>query len=301
MNMDFFLSFRISVRLAAVWALMCLGNVLTAAILSGSSTTSSADGDVQIQTDMVTGKITILRPTPIEMQVIRKRADAGDDSAALILSQIEYAQKNFSEGERWARQAAYKGNIYAEYRLGAELAFALGGGPKRLEEGFVWLKLSAYEGNPGAQSELARCYRQGIGVDKDDFEAFSWGLISIRSDFGGNDSSDKLEAIYRKFLSDAQMERAKLRAKNFVPTVTERNPFVDLGVVKLTAISESNGKPIVLLNEQAFTVGEQKKMTWLGRAIELRCLEIRRDSVIVATEPYWQRGEVFLPNSGASK
>ena len=101
--------------------------------------------------------------------------------------------------------------------------------------------------------------------------------------------------LFEKALSSTEIERAKLRAKNFSPTATERNALVDTGMIKLKAVSESQGKPIAVINGQAFTTGEQKKVDWLGRAIEVRCLEIQSNRVVVATEPYWQRAELRWP------
>jgi hypothetical protein len=103
---------------------------------------------------------------------------------------------------------------------------------------------------------------------------------------------EELLAAFEKPLSSAQIEEGKLRSKKFVPTVMERNPFVDAGFIKLNAISESNGKPIVLINDQAFTTGEQKKVRLPWGDVEACCVEIRTNSVIIATEPFWQRGEM---------
>jgi Sel1 repeat len=280
--------------LGAIVSSMCLVNCVLAGS-SGRGTVSSPDGDVQIQTDYPSGKVTILRPTDLEMQAIHKKADDGDASAQMIISEVQYALKNLNEGERWLRKSAQKGNIFAEYTLGAELTFGLRGGAPRPEEGIIWLKLAACEGYPGAQEELADCYRRGLGVEKDELEGYGWFLISLRSWPSTNKNSAKLQARYEQLLSSTQIERAKIRAKNFIPAVTDKNPFVDAGMIKLKAISESNGKPIVLINDQAFTIGEQKKVTWVGNAIEMRCLEIRGNSVIIATEPYWQRGELRSP------
>ena len=74
----------------------------------------------------------------------------------------------------------------------------------------------------------------------------------------------------------------------------ERNPFVDAEMVKLETISESNGKLIVVINGNAFTAGERKKVKLLASEIEVHCLEIKAQSAIIATEPYWQRGELQL-------
>lgn len=299
--------------LGAVVSSICLVNC-PPACLSGTGISVSADGDIQVQTDYPSGKVTMLRPTSYEMPFIQKRADDGDASAQMTISEVQYALKNLTEGERWLRKAAQKGNIFAEYTLGDELAFAHRGGVPRPDEGIIWLKLAACEGYSGAQQELAQCYRKGLGVDKDEAESYAWFLISLRGWPPWNEHPGKVAAgtehllstkmneqipnvlaRYEQLLSATQIERAKLRAKNFVPTVTDKNPFVDAGMIKLKAISESNGKPIVLINEQAFTIGEQKKVTMLGHSIEMRCLEIRTNSVIISSQPYWQRGEMRLP------
>lgn len=127
------------------------------------------------------------------------------------------------------------------------------------------------------------------GVEKNELDAYVWHLISLRSWPWIEEIMVKSAPPFERLLST---EQGKVRAKNFTPMVTDRNPFVDMGMIKLNAISESNGKPIVLINNQAFAIGEQKKVNWLGKGIETRCIEIRSNSVIMATEPYWQRGEL---------
>jgi len=99
-----------------------------------SGTVSSGDGEVQIKTDSPSGKVTILRPTPLEMEAVRRRADAGDTAAQIVLSQVEYALKNEAQGEKWLRCAANLGNINAVFQLGDKLTFHRQG-PPRLEEG----------------------------------------------------------------------------------------------------------------------------------------------------------------------
>jgi len=274
---------------------ICLMNSRLAGQVTGTSTTGSADGEVQIQTDIASGKVTILRPTPMEMEVVRKRADSGDAAAQMVVSEAQYALKNLAEGERWLRQAAKTGNVFAQYLLGSDLVFGRHGGVPRTGEGIIFLKLAAYEGYSGAQRELSDCYRLGLGVEKDELEGYGWFLISLRSWPWPEKSASKLRSLFEERLSNEQIEGAKTRAKNFVPTVTNRNPFVDAGMIKLKALSESNGTPLAVINDQAFAVGEHKKVVWLGKSIDLRCLEIRTNSVIVATEPYWQRGELVSP------
>lgn len=226
------------------------------------------------------------------MESIRKRADNGDAGAQMIISDVQYALKNYAEGERWLRKAVGTGNIYAEFLLGCELALRVHGGPARLEEGFAWLKLAAYEGCAGAQYELAGCYHRGIGVERNDLEAFTWFLITQRSGFRSGGVGKKSVLGYEKVLSNEQIEQAKVRANKFLPVTMDRNPFVDAGWLSLTTISESGGKPIAVINGETFAAGEQKRVMVIGHATEVRCLDVTTNRVIISSEPYWQRGEL---------
>src|SRR5882672_11328805 len=92
--------------------------------------------------------------------------DLGLDSIVLLKRQGKSSVKNIvsasnfrgwlesspSEGERWLRNRAQDGDLYAMEKLGLRL-LAGDGLPKSLDEGFGWLKKSAELGNPSAMEK----------------------------------------------------------------------------------------------------------------------------------------------------
>ncbi len=94
--------------------------------------------------------------------------DLGLDSIVLLRRQGKFSVKNMasasrfrgwlenspSEGERWLRNRAQDGDLYAMEGLGQRLLTGEGL-PKSVEEGLAWLKKSAELGNPFAMEKLA--------------------------------------------------------------------------------------------------------------------------------------------------
>src|SRR6267378_3407464 len=64
-----------------------------------------------------------------------------------------WLESSSSEGERWLRNRAQDGDVYAMEKLGRRLLTG-DGLPKSVEEGLVWLKKSAELGNPFAMERL---------------------------------------------------------------------------------------------------------------------------------------------------
>src|SRR6267378_1627807 len=65
-----------------------------------------------------------------------------------------WLESSSSEGERWLRNRAQDGDLYAMERLGRRLLTG-DGLPKSIEEGLEWLKKSAELGSPFAMEKLA--------------------------------------------------------------------------------------------------------------------------------------------------
>src|SRR6266852_9076233 len=94
--------------------------------------------------------------------------DLGLDSVVLLKRQGKFSVKNIvlastfrgwlessaSGGERWLRNRAQDGDLYAMEKLGLRLLTG-NGLPKSIEEGLGWLKKSAALGNPFAMEKLA--------------------------------------------------------------------------------------------------------------------------------------------------
>ena len=74
---------------------------------------------------------------------------------------------------KWFKLAAEQGNAIAQLNLGRCYRDGIGVVKNEKEE-FKWFKLAAEQGNAIAQLNLGCCYRDGIGVAKNKEKAFKW-------------------------------------------------------------------------------------------------------------------------------
>lgn len=194
------------------------------------------------------------------------RAKAGDNKAQQMLAHICLEglddTNRIAEGRTWRRKAANGGNIRAQVDLGRSLLE--GDSAERNEEEAVkwlsaaavrrhtgavgilqhfysekgdyenaakWLQVRADCGERSAQSELAQWYAQGIGVKKDNVEAYKWLSLAamprivtnrtgLRADFdtrmARRDQEHALKRdIHGALLTRQEMEQAKRKIANF--------------------------------------------------------------------------------------
>src|SRR5258708_15801074 len=113
--------------------------------------------------------------------------DLGLDSIVLLKRQGKFSVKNIvsastfrgwlessaSEGERWLRNRAQDGDLYAMEKLGLRLLTG-DGLPKSREEGLGWLKKSAELANPFAMEKLADYEFDEIETPSSSVEGERW-------------------------------------------------------------------------------------------------------------------------------
>jgi len=85
---------------------------------------------------------------------LKQRWQASPSSIGHPLRFRGWLEGSPSEGERWLRNRAQDGDLYAMEKLGLRLLTG-DGLPKSMEEGLGWLKKSAELGNPSAMEKLA--------------------------------------------------------------------------------------------------------------------------------------------------
>ena len=170
-----------------------------------------------------------------------------------------------AEGAIWRRKAASGGNIRAQVDLGRALLDGRGGVERNEEEAVKWLSAAALRRHTGAvgilkqfyvekgdnenaakwlqvqadyggryaQSQLAQWYAQGIGVKKDNIEAYKWLSLAamprvvtnrtgLRADFDSRMARrDKEYALRRDIhgalLTREEMSKAKQKIADFKP------------------------------------------------------------------------------------
>ena len=99
----------------------------------------------------------------------RNAAEQGHADAQFMLGRCystgEGIESNQEEAKKWYEKSAEQGNAEAQYWFGN---FCDG------EEAVKWYRKAAGQGNAEAEYALARCYRDGNGVEKDENTAMGW-------------------------------------------------------------------------------------------------------------------------------
>ena len=108
----------------------------------------------------------------------RKEAEQGDKEAQYKLGIIYFrggcVDKDYSEAEKWLREAAEQGKVDAQRFLTVYYSGVLKGTKRDSEEYLKWNRKLAERGDKEKQYILGLCYSLGKDVDKDYTEAVKW-------------------------------------------------------------------------------------------------------------------------------
>lgn len=232
-------------------------------------------------------------PGQQDVAALKLRAEAGDVDAQGKLAESYLASFYYSDAVKWYRVAAEKGVLNAQWQLGQILVSGKPAFPKRSDkvkadppQGVRWLKKAASQGHDRAQLSLARCYEQGLGVTKDQAEAFKWFTLAARQNgLLANAHRDQLALK----LSAKEIVEGQRRADAFV---LGAQPSVWEGVA-LKGISGPPERRLALINGSTIAVRELFTLTLDGAKVELRCESIRESSVVLSNGN--EIKELFLP------
>jgi TPR repeat protein len=232
-------------------------------------------------------------PGQQDVAALKLRAEAGDVDAQGKLAESYLASFYYSDAVKWYRVAAEKGVLNAQWQLGQILVSGKPAFPKRSDkvkadppQGVRWLKKAASQGHDRAQLSLARCYEQGLGVTKDQAEAFKWFTLAARQNgLLANAHRDQLALK----LSAKEIVEGQRRADAFV---LGAQPSVWEGVA-LKGISGPPERRLALINGSTVAVRELFTLTLDGAKVELRCESIRESSVVLSIGT--EIKELFLP------
>jgi hypothetical protein len=103
----------------------------------------------------------------------RRAAEQGHRNAQVKLAFINEeghgVKQDLSEARRWYGEAASKGDAFAQNKLGR-----LHEGEKDFFKAFFWYEKAAAQYDANGQYNLGRLYKGGLGVPKDEVEAYAW-------------------------------------------------------------------------------------------------------------------------------
>lgn len=121
-----------------------------------------------------------------EFQQTLKAAQAGKTAAQYAIGGMYESgwgvEQDLSQALDWYRQAAEKGHVDAQYRIGYSYYRGLGGAEQDYSLAHRWFLKAAEGGSQSAQRYLGEMYSRGLGVDKDEQQAQKWFARAAESD-----------------------------------------------------------------------------------------------------------------------
>jgi uncharacterized protein len=157
-----------------------------------------------------------------------KAADAGDDAAAAALGYLGRNWVRMSLGSTQAiyplvEKAAKMGNAKAQFTLGlmnyriGDLSFDKANG--NLDEALIWYRRAADQGDVDSAVVLALAYAKGIGVEKNEVEAYKWYDIAatLAKYADVKDDVVKRRNEIARAMSSSQVDEAKKLAADWKP------------------------------------------------------------------------------------
>jgi tetratricopeptide (TPR) repeat protein len=236
---------------------------------------------------------------------IKQRAENGDANAQTKLAQAYEKRFDYSSAATWYRRAAEQGDADAQCSLALFLmkgrpAIAKGSSPvpKEPDEAIKWLLKAAHHGHQGAQIELGTCYRDGNIVKQDYIEAYKWFSLAVsRSGFVDNLTAKTNRDVLILKMATAEIAEGQRRADKFLPNRGDSVELAErafLSRLKLNGVSGTGDRRVALINNRAFLAGEESEIKIDGKAIQVRCLEVRKDSALIQIDGAAKPKELFL-------
>lgn len=112
------------------------------------------------------------------IEYYEKAAEQGRVASMVKLAEIYEndldGEKDLKKAVEWYEQAANKGNRRAMYMAGRYYLRGENGIEKDVRKAFAFFKQAAHLGNINAMHKLGMCYRNGIGVRKNNKKSFEW-------------------------------------------------------------------------------------------------------------------------------
>ncbi|MFN7139592.1 MAG: tetratricopeptide repeat protein [Limisphaerales bacterium] len=213
----------------------------------------------------------VLGPAVTEL---KPAAEAGDARAQFKLGQAYYSRGHHTNGVYWLRKAAKQGLAEAQFAYGNTLFPGYPRNvPKDSKEALRWISLAAHQNHSQAQLTLAHHLENGTVSRPDPVEAMKWLTILIKHRPEYRIFADRLALK----LTTEQIAEAQRRAAAFQPS-----PSFSVGPeLKLQAITGSGDRRLAMINGQSFAQGESGSIKSDGDVLQIRCIEIKTDSVLI--------------------
>ena len=227
-----------------------------------------------------------------DVAAIKQKAEAGDAGAQVALGDSLASRFHSTEALDWYRKAAVQENVQGEYHVGQMLLFGAPGIPNQLTvkpnptEGLRWTFMAATNFYPHACWNMGRAFRQGLGTDTNLIEAYAWLKLFSETTAGSVVGRVEMNEIALKLNGDAlrqaQELAAQFKAGNWQLPVAREIPEGDPRL-KLNGVTLGK-TPLAVINGKSLAEGESTRIPLKPAALNIKCLKIRSDSVLISIE-----------------
>jgi|GEM_PF-3783711 len=116
-------------------------------------------------------------------------------------------EKNLGRAKVWYQRAAMLGNVKAMHNL-AVISTALDKEDTDYKAAIYWFKQAANRNLADSQFNLAILYQNGVGLSKNNLEAYKWFSLAARQ--GDVDAASRRDLLEKKLKKDELLEASKL-------------------------------------------------------------------------------------------
>jgi hypothetical protein len=223
--------------------------------------------------------------SPAKMAELRAAAEKGDAFAEDKYANACEGRLDVTNALIWYRRAAEHGVANAQANLARMLMTRASDAsgkvvsPALADEAIGWYAKAAGYGNRRAQFELGRYYETGTVVARDLAEAFKWYSLAKAGSPREISVRPSLQRVNNE-MTPEQLADGKKRLEKFYVRL---EPAL-VNEIKLASISGEAPHRRANINGREFKSSDEQKITIEGRAIKVRCLEVRAASALVTIE-----------------
>jgi hypothetical protein len=227
-----------------------------------------------------------------DVAALKQNAEAGHAEAQVKLGNALAFHFRQKEALDWYRKAAAQGNIDAQYHVGQMLLFGAYGVPTNMvqpnqAEGLRWTFMAATNLNPGACHNMIKAAGQGLGTSPDPVAAFAWLIVFSETPTSALLGRMELNEMSLR-TSTVDIQRAKALAAgwksgHWQSPVIRVTPEGDARL-KLNGISFGTTNPLAIINGKTLQEGQSAKFILSPRILNVKCLNIRKDSVLISID-----------------
>lgn len=223
---------------------------------------------------------------------IKQKAEAGDAKAQVTLADSLASHFRATVALAWYCKAAAQGNVEGEYRVGEMLLFGAPGIPSELKvepnptEGIRWTFMAATNFHPKACRNMAKALQQGLGTSTNPVEAYAWLKVysetSVGSIVGRVEMNELALKLDTTALQQGQDLAEQFKAGRWRPPVRRAVPE-DEPRLKLKGITFGR-IPLAMISGKTLAAGESARISAKQGTLNVTCLKIEKDSVLVAVD-----------------